>query len=299
MENILLINSQEECEKISNFIESKRIALERDGVIIGLSGGLDSAVVAYLAVRGGKSENVNLLYMPDKDSKKSHYKDAITIAHELGQYLNVEDITHILDSIGIYKLLPFDLIPGTTLKSLLIKIGKKIENINQENLMASRFSPTPNSFIAKGNAYATIKHRIRMVQLYHHANIKNLLVVGAANRTKLLTGAFSQWGCDQCADIMPIIHLYRSQVESIADFLHIPDHIRNKPADPDIMPGVDDKEALIGSFYTADKILWMLEHGTPLSEIATKFDQITVNNIYDLYKRSQFMRETPYSFLEG
>jgi len=138
-----------------------------------------------------------------------------------------------------------------------------------------------------------------MVQLYHQANIKYLLVVGAAKRTELLTGAFSQWGCDQCADIMPIIHLFRSQVESIADFLNIPEHIRIKPADPDIMPGVDDKEALIGSFHTADKILWMLEHGTTLSEIVTKFDQVTINNIHDLYKRSQFMRETPYSLSKG
>jgi len=124
MENILSIDPQEECETISKFIELKRIALERDGVIIGLSGGLDSAVVAYLAVQGVKTENVYLLYMPDKDSKKSHYNDAKTIANELDKYLNVEDITHILDSVGIDKLLPIDLIPGTTLKSLLIKIGK-------------------------------------------------------------------------------------------------------------------------------------------------------------------------------
>jgi len=297
MENILAIDPQKECQRISNFIETKRNELERDGVIIGLSGGLDSAVTAYLAGQGVEREKINLLYMPDKDSKKSHHKDAKTISHELGIPLDVEEITHILNSIGIYKLLPLDLIPGTTLKGLLTKIGLAVENISQENLIISLFSPKPNSFIAKGNAYATIKHRMRMVHLYYHANIKNLLVVGAANRTELLTGAFSQWGCDQCADVMPIIHLFRSQVESIAAFLNIPEQIRNKPADPDIIPGVDDKEALIGSFHITDQILWMLEHGTPLTDIYTQLDHEAVGRVIDLYERSQFMRETPYSFL--
>jgi NAD+ synthase len=63
------------------------------------------------------------------------------------------------------------------------------------------------------------------------------MVVGAANRTEWLTGTFSKWGIDHCADIMPLLHLYRSQLEKIAEYIHVPEPIRKKAADPDVMPG--------------------------------------------------------------
>jgi NAD+ synthase len=134
-----------------------------------------------------------------------------------------------------------------------------------------------------------------MVILYHHAIINNLMVVGAANKTELLTGTFSQWGCDQCADVMPVIHLYRTQLEALAEYLKIPDCIRSKPADPDIIPGVDDKGELLGSFYIADQILWGFEHGVSDESLRDRFGIVEVDRISNLYEASRFMREAPYS----
>jgi NAD+ synthase len=297
MKNHLKINPEKISNEIAEFIENKRIQLNRDGLIIGLSGGLDSAVTAYLAARGTDKRKVNLIYLPEKDSKKIHKKDAQIISHELGIPLQVENITHILESIEVYKLLPLRFFPGKTTKDLLVSIGKKVENVSQENLLSARFSPKPNSLIAKGNEYGTIKHRIRMVMIYHHANLRNLLVVGAANRTELLTGAFSQWGCDQCADIMPIIHLFRTQIEVIAEYLNIPISILKKSADPDIMPGVGDKEELIGPFNISDQILWLLENGYAVHKIAEEYEIDIVNHVNDLYQKARFMREVPYNLL--
>ena len=121
--------------------------------------------------------------------------------------------------------------------------------------------------------------------------------MGAANRTELLTGAFAQWGCDQCADVMPIIHLYRSQVEVVAEYLQVPEKIRRKPADPDVIPGLNDKEELIGPFHISDQILWMLESGFPLSKISDRYGDEAVRHVNDLYQRSRFMRETPHSLI--
>ena len=168
--------------------------------------------------------------------------------------------------------------------------------MNQGNLLAERLSPKAESLLAKGNAYINTKHRIRMVWVYHYANIHNLMVVGAANRTELMTGTFTQWGCDQCADVMPIIHLYRSQVELLAEILHIPERVRNKPADPDVIPGLGDKGELLGSFYTADQILWGLEKGIPLDSLNQQFGEMEVSRINNLVEGSKFMRESPTTF---
>ena len=103
-------------------------------------------------------------------------------------------------------------------------------------MLIDRLNPEEDSWLTKGNAYGMSKHRIRMVVIYQFAELRKLMVIGAANRTELLTGTFSQWGIDHCADIMPVLHVYRSQLEEIAEYINVPDYIRSKPSDPDILP---------------------------------------------------------------
>lgn len=295
-ENPLEIHPAQACDNIARFIEDQKKRLNRDGVVIGLSGGLDSAVVAYLTFKGVEKGNIHLLYLPDRDSKKRHRKDAQIIADSLSVPLQIQEISPVLDQVGVYKLLPLRFLPGQLLQDRLVQFGKRALGLKQENLLAERLSPRADSLLAKGNAYINIKHRLRMILLYHYANLHNLMVLGAANRTELLTGTFTQWGCDQCADVMPILHLYRSQVEVLAEYLEIPEGIRNKPADPDVIPGVDDKAALLGSFYTVDHILWGLEHGVPIDELNHKFGELEVTRIIRLVESSRFMRESPVTF---
>lgn len=292
--NPLAIDVEEVCKQASEVIESRRKELNRDGLILGLSGGLDSTVTAYLCARAVDPSQIILYYLPDKDSKIRHRKDAEIASSDLGIPLHVQDISPILKTTRVYDLLPIRFAPGIRLKEYLVKFAMKTEHMDPGKFLIARFSPKPDSLISKGNAYIMIKHRMRMVILYHYANIHNLLVVGAANKTEWLTGTFAQWGCDQCADIMPIRHLYRSQVELLAEHLQIPGRIRRKPADPDVIPGVDNKEELLGSFQTTDLILWGLENGLSMEALNQRFNNDEIQRVLNLNEASRFMRESPY-----
>jgi len=285
---VLMINAEETCAQISSFIEEKRNQLNRDGVILGYSGGLDSTVAAYLTVKGVGRECVTLLNLPDKDSKEQHRKDAEEIANLLNVRFQVQEITPILEEIGVYDLIPFDKLLDEKFVKAMEDYSKKSREKKQsltkdnQNTIAERFNVRPNSLAAK--------------MLYHQANIHNLLVVGAANRTELMTGTYIQWGCDHNADVMPLVHLYRTQLENLAEYLEIPAKIRNKPADPDITPIPSDKGEWLGSFEKADFILWGLENGVSEGTLSKEYGSESVTLIKGLFEHSEFMRKSPYSF---
>jgi len=92
-----------------------------------------------------------------------------------------------------------------------------------------------------------------------------------------MTGTFTQFGCDHCADIMPLLHLYRSQLVPQAEYLNLPQEILSKKADPDVLPGLDDKGALLRSFDIVDQILWCLENEVSLEKSYLNLEKIKFN----------------------
>jgi NAD+ synthase len=292
----LTIDPEQVCQDVGSLLKDKLEAMGKDGILIGLSGGLDSAVVAFLARRSVEAENLTLLNMPDRDSKKIHRQHARLVAKELGVPLKVLNLTPTIRAAGLYRSLPIGFVPGQRFKRVLVRWGRKAMGLeNDNNLLAERLQAKAGSLVARGNAYATFKHRMRMVFLYHYAHTYNLLVVGAANKTELLTGTFSQWGCDQCADVMPIVHLFRSQLLPLAEYLGLPEAVRNKAADPDVLPGVNNKGELLGTFELADQILWGFENGVSEDQLINSFGEELVSRIKTLYDLSRPMREIPYT----
>lgn len=283
------------CEEIEVFISTTMKKLKRDGAVIGLSGGLDSAVAATLTVKSLGNEKVHLLNMPERDSKKLHQKHAHRLAKHLGTPLHVKRITSILKATETYKLLPLRFIPTRSWRARAVKYGRThFLRDNGEKVLQDRLEPKSNSWIARGNAYSVAKHRIRMMILYQYAEVRNLMVVGAANLTEWLTGTFSKWGVDHCADLMPVMHLYRSQLEQLADYLNIPDYILSKPADPDIIPGLSSKNELLGGFQVSDPILHNLENHVSKEELYNNFPNENVDQLIALWKSSQHMRISPF-----
>jgi len=308
MSNILLEKLKAEMkikpEKLSlsleNFIKEYTEKLEREGLILGLSGGVDSAVVASLCRRALGPEKTLVLIMPEKDSKKEHTEDALSFARELNIKAKLVDITPYLEELEIYKLFPLDkLLSWGKLKGALVRKAyhfyerKTDKRPFLESLLGFKDKEF-NSYLAKGSAYYRVKHRLRMILLYLYGELENRLIVGAANKSEYKIGYFVKHGCDDATDIMPLLNLYKTQVRELARYLNIPSRIIKKPPSPDVMPGlINDEEVIRISYEKMDLILLALEKGWKLSDIAKtlEIEEDEVIYIKNLIQKSEHMRK--------
>lgn len=284
---------------LEDFIREYTKKLEREGIILGLSGGIDSAVVASLCKRAVGSEKVLALIMPDKDSKKGHINDALNFAKELDIKTKLTDITPFLKKFGIYRLFPLNKIPlSQKSKGALVK---KAYNFYERKTGKTPFLDSILSFkdkkfgayLKKGNAYYRIKHRLRMVLLYLYAELENRMVVGAANKTEYKIGFFVKYGCDDAADIMPLLNLYKTQVRELARYLNIPSRIIKKTPSPDILPGITDEQAVGIPYKKLDLILLALEKEWEIHDTARilEIEESKVVYVKELIQKSEHMRK--------
>jgi len=285
---------------LENFIREYTEKLEREGVILGLSGGIDSAVIAALCVRALGSEKTLALIMPEKDSKKEHTKDALNFAQELGIEAKLVDITPYLEELGIYKLFPLDKIlflgklKGALIRKAYHFYERKTGKLPFLESLSGFKNKEFNSYLAKGNTYYRAKHRLRMMLLYLYGELENRLVVGAANKSEYKIGYFVKHGCDDATDIMPLLNLYKTQVRELARYLNIPSRIIEKPPSPDVIPGLtDDEEVIRISYEKMDLILLALEKGWKVSDIVKTLgvEEDEVIYIKILIHKSEHMRK--------
>jgi NAD+ synthase len=285
---------------LENFIREYTEKLEREGVILGLSGGIDSAVITVLCVRALGPKKTFALIMPEKDSKKEHTQDALNFARELNIEAKLVDITSYLEELGVYELFPLDkLLSLGKLKGALIRKAYHFYERETGKLpfleSLSGFKDKEySSYLAKGNAYYRAKHRLRMILLYLFGEMENRLVVGAGNKSEYKIGYFVKHGCDDATDIMPLLNLYKTQVRELARHLNIPARITKKPPSPDVMPGLtDDEEVIRISYEKMDLILLALEKGWKILDIVKVLGIEKDEVIYmkNLMKKSEHMRK--------
>lgn len=284
--------------ELEHFIVGHMERMQRDGVILGLSGGLDSAVVAALCKRALGSEKILALMMPEKDSQKSHIKDAQKLAEELNIETRRINITSYLKQLGVYDIFPLSIIPFT--RKLRANLRKKwaieVKQETGQTVLSATLGGIKgtkyDAALRNVTAYYRIRHRIRMVLLYFFGELENRLVVGAANRTEALIGYFVKHGCDDATDIMPIVHLYKTQVKELAQYLHIPSGIIEKPPSPDPMPGTVDEDAIGMTYEKLDLILLALEKGWGVPRIANVLgiEERDVIYVMSLKDKSEHMR---------
>ena len=280
------------CKRIEDFIAKSVEEFKRDGVIVGISGGVDSSVVATLAVRAIGKERVFGLIMPERDTAKRNLEDAKMLVKHLDISYKMIDLSKILRPVGIYRKIEAQVMRS---EMLISKAKRYFSSDVPGEVFKDTLVGMDNKWIARGTAFYRIKHRMRMVLLYYYGERMNYLITGTANKTEFLTGFFVKYG-DGAADVMPILPLYKTDVYEIARYLKVPERILEKPAMPDLIRTVTDEEVFGLKFPVLDEILRSLDNGRSVEETIESFpdvDAAVIRRIYDMHHESQHMRSLP------
>lgn len=274
-----------EKDRIILYLREKLEEEKKDGFILGLSGGIDSTVTAYLLKEAVGNNKILALIMPELDSDPSSKRDALLVAKNLGIRYKVIPITEALRSIGVYREVPLWLL---LFRSLKIRV---IENIYQQY---AKVLDKPLFFTLKdkvdpklywfnrSKAYYSIKHRIRMAVLYFYGEKENYLVVGCTNLTEKLIGFYVRYG-DDASDIDPISHLYKTEVVELARFLGVPKKIIEKAPTPDLIPGITDEKSFGMSYRDVDFLLENFENGKKPDDIESDIEKRMIELLYEQY----------------
>jgi NAD+ synthase len=243
--DILKIDCEKEANRISDFVKVQTLSMRREGAVIGLSGGVYSAVSAELCVKGLGKARVFGLILPERESSPLSKEFALKQAQKMWISSEIIDITPKLEGFGSYRkrdeiikrifpeydsnyrlkiALPPDLLTRQTLNffTLIIDDGKG-------NAKSDRFRKEALNEIV---AATDTKQRTRMMHLYYFAEKMNYLVCGTTNKSELMQGFFVKYG-DGGVDIEPIAHLFKTQVYQLAEWLGVIDEIIQRKPSPD------------------------------------------------------------------
>ena len=291
----LRIDAEPEIAKITANLSAYLACSKRRGVVVALSGGIDSSTVAALCVAALGKDRVFGLHMPERESSPETIKLSRLLADSLGIESALEDISLILEGAGCYrrrdeairKVCP-DYGPGYTSKIVLPSvIDSDSFRLFSIVVMAPDGTQTKHRLTSRSYlgivAATNFKQRVRKMFEYYHADRLNYVVAGTPNRLEYDQGFFVKLG-DGSADVKPIAHLYKSQVYALAEYLGIPEEIRSRPPTTDTysMPQSQDEFYFSLPYALMDLCLFGKNNGVPVEDIAaaTGLNSGQVNRVF-------------------
>jgi NAD+ synthase len=279
--DVLKINCPAEAERIIAFIRDQVQSMHRKGIVIGLSGGVDSALSAALSVKAVGKDKVLALLLPDKESSPQSAEFATKQAKLLGIEAPTVDITPVLEAFGTYekrdaiaKAIYPEFGEGYKLKitlpaDILNKDGYNFFTLTTVDPQGLTKTTRLNNEQAQGIIAATCtKHRTRMMTQYYHSEKNNYLVCGTTNKSEAIQGLFVKYG-DGGVDIEPIAHLYKNQVFQLAEYMGVIPEIISRAPCPDTYsaPVTDEEWFFRMPFKQLDLLLYAWENKVELSEV--------------------------------
>jgi NAD+ synthase len=269
----LEIDANSAVQLLEKYIRETAEEHDAKGILIGLSGGIDSAVLACLTVRALGPEKVHVSYLFDRYSEKDSRGKAELVAGWLGLKLEIEEISREMANRGVYE-------------PLVMRGDGQLRWFNRmtHNIYHRLFGETPfmsslrlggetlSFSLLKHQAYHLairpivngfeMRHICRRTRLEQKAGENDWLLLGAANRSEVLVGWFVKDGIDDLP-IQPLSGLYKTQVRQLAAFLGVPEKIRECDPSPDMCNGITDEFGMGLSYRTLDVILDLLARDLP------------------------------------
>ncbi len=250
-------------EAVDVIVRFIRAQLDQTGfrrLVIGLSGGIDSATVAYLCARAVAPEDLLAITMPYRTSSPESESDALAVVDALGCRTERVEISPMVDP-------------------LLALIDDAEERVRSDTLNVRR-----------GNVMA----RQRMMILYDRSAAFDALVAGTSNKTEALLGYGTLHG-DMAAAFHPIGDLYKSQLREVAEHLGVPASIRSKPPTADLWPGQTDEDELGATYEEIDRVLYQLvdRRWSPERLVRAGCDARLVEFVASRVARYEFKRQIP------
>lgn len=280
---VLRLDAAVEAERIAGAVRTQVLGrLRRRGAVVGLSGGVDSSLVAALCVKALGADNVLGLLMPERESEPESLRLGQLVADRLGIESLIEDIGPMLDAARCYerrdaairRLVP-GFGPGWGAKLAIGHEGPYAITwlvVQSPDGRTKRLRMPLDVYLAVVAA-ANMKQRTRKQVEYYHADRLNYAVAGTPNRLEFDQGFFVRNG-DGAADFKPIAHLYKSQVYQLAEHLGVPDEIRRRPPTTDTwsLPQTQDEFYFALPHGRMDLCLYALNHGIPAAAVAAATD---------------------------
>ena len=313
---MLKIDAEREAAIVQDFMRAQmKETLKKDGIIVGVSGGIDSAVVAALAVEAVGKDNVFGLILPEKDSSPDSARFAQLVVDDLGIRHKKIDLTASVGSFEAYAVrdeiirsifpeynedyklnitLPQNLLEVDRYNFYTLHIDDGKGNTGKKRLKKDQFLGI--------TAAANVKIRSRMIALYFHGEQMNYMVAGTTNKTEFLLGDFCKFG-DGGTDVECVSHLYKTQIYQLGELLGSPKEIMDRTPSPDTFSlAVSDKDFYFClPFDILDPRLFAWEYKVDKDAIAGELG-LTVEQIDRVYKdfeskhsTTDHIRQLPYA----
>ncbi len=305
-DHVLDIDAEKLSAYLTEFIRDQvKNVYHRKGLIVGLSGGIDSSVAAALSVRALGPERVFGVLLPEKDSSPDSSRLGRLCADYLGIDYHTVEITPMLTGFGVYAkrdaivkkyfpdydgkmkfrlTLPQDLMDRDRISTYHLDIEKNDGKIESTRLAHKDY--------LKMIAANVIKQRVRMTQLYYEADKRYYIVCGTTNLPETIQGFFVKYG-DGGVDIEPLAGLYKKQVFDLGSHLGIPDEILKRTPTPDTysLPVSDKDFYFCMPYETLDLVLYSILNDIP-AETAARTVGLSVEQLERARKDIERKRKT-------